>query len=119
MTDNQKIFNYLHKGDDKACWHERRDDNCKPCKWCKHAPQHRYADNPDYTTNNGFFLLLEGLRAKGFDVETRVFTECTAEIWQWTGSVPNPDLVTASHPDDIRIALQQATLALIEKDGEI
>jgi len=121
MIDNKAIFYYLNP---EGCWHEGLGDGtlarCEKCGefWTHTDREPGDWPNPDYTTEHGFFLLLEGLRAKGFDVDMRAFTECTAEIWQWVGAVPD-EVTYASHPDDIRLALAEAVMQLIPKDGEL
>jgi len=115
MIDNKAIFHYLNP---EGCWHEINEGK-NPCIKCGNDLEFGIGCyNPDYTTEHGFFLLLEGLRAKGFDVDMRAFTECTAEIWQWVGAVPD-EVTYASHPDDIRLALAEAVMQLIPKDGEL
>ena len=124
MIDNKAIFHYLNP---EGCWHEMKGGVLRPAR-CIHGCGLRLSINdwiacgkkvnPDYTTEHGFFLLLAGLRAKGFDVDMRAFTECTAEIWRWVGAVPD-EVTHASHPTDIRIALAEAVMELIPKDGEL
>lgn len=129
MTDNQKIFEYLHKGDDKACWHEFVEVGKKPVYFGRDEtsiPLYRCAcgeecsgivpDNPDYTTERGFFLLLEGLRAK--DGGYRVRLQMLKNGWAaWIFSAG--ELLAEATADTPHVALVQAVLALIEKDGEI
>lgn len=137
MSDtNKTIFQWLHKGDDKACWHEIRTwrkgsyGGIKfyevECSLCKNnfgreefQVEPKSSDfNPNYESNDGFFLLLEGLRAKGIRVRCNI-NGAMSNIEMWvTGQHALEHPKSKKFNIDIRIALVQAVLALIEKDGE-
>lgn len=117
IIDHKAIFHYLNP---EGCWHEWRSMGpdwgyrCgKDCGAISGSPR-----NPDYTTEHGFFLLLEGLRAKEFEVETHGLNEYTVEIWGWQESLPS-FRSDSTHSTDIRIALAEAVMKLIPKDGEL
>jgi len=84
MIDNKAIFHYLNP---EGCWHEANQKSIAvglkytSCIHCRTTMPVDYDDdyNPDYTTEHGFFLLLEGLRAKEFEVETHGLNEYTVE----------------------------------------
>ena len=112
MINNKAIFHYLNPGE---CWHERRDDNCKPCKWCKYSPQHRYTENPDYTTEHGFFLLLEGLTEKKFSVKTCTINGFAyVSLTSWSENLKNFYSAKGQSCENIRMALAKAVMQLIE-----
>ena len=115
MIDNKAIFHYLNP---EGCWHEINEGK-NPCIKCGSDLEFGIGCyNPDYTTEHGFFLLLEGLRAKEFEVETHGLNEYTVEIWGWQESLPS-FRSDSTHPDNIRIALAEAVMQLIPKDGEL
>lgn len=106
MIDNKKIFQWLNPD---ACWHEWDDAIERQCIHCD-AEWAVVDDNPCYDSNDGFFLLLDGLRAKGVNVD--MFNDNEPELILEWGSRTVCDMSA-----DIRIALAKATEALID-EGE-
>jgi hypothetical protein len=120
MIDNKAIFHYLNP---EGCWHEGLGDGtlarCEKCGefWTHTDREPGDWPNPDYTTEHGFFLLLEGLRAKGIGVGFR--RDPNGLCWIAELFEPTAIFKASVHPRNIRIALAEAVMQLIAKDGEL
>jgi len=134
MIDNKAIFHYLNP---EGCWHESGKTEagfptqvCVKCGFDAHDTLDRRSvimtleDHnrrwSDYDTNDGFFRLLEGLAKTGFDVSTGFSSQfAVAHITDWDSDRYHWHKVEGRKAEHIRIALAEAAMQLIPKDGEL
>lgn len=114
MIDNKAIFHYLNPD---GCWHEINEGK-NPCIKCGNDLEFGIGCyNPDYTTEHGFFLLLDGLKNVN-DGDLRVEVRQTSNIYIVRLKEFGRKLGLGIDAD-IRIALAEAVMELIPKDGEL
>jgi hypothetical protein len=124
MIDNKAIFYYLNP---EGCWHEGLGDGtlarCEKCGefWTHTDREPGDWPNPDYTTEHGFFLLLEGLRAKGIEVELSIEPNQLDYVTLYSPRKQDGSEQWWRSAEDAcpRIALAEAVMQLIPKDGEL
>ena len=118
MIDNKAIFHYLNP---EGCWHEINEGK-NPCIKCGNDLEFGIGCyNPDYTTEHGFFLLLEGLRAKGIEVELSIEPNQLDYVTLYSPRKQDGSEQWWRSAEDAcpRIALAEAVMQLIAKDGEL
>jgi len=127
MINNKKIFEWLNPN---GCWHRWRKYEVTGCQYgyifsrkeikCqKCSKSRRRNDNPVYTTEHGFFLLLSGIREKGFDWQLRGFKGgLRVKLWRPVRMYEKANYFYGDHQIDLYIALAEAVMELILKDGE-
>lgn len=119
MSDDQKIFKWL---DPDGCWHEvvavgHASFGCKLCGKPEDWSYREALDNPDYTSEAGFFLLLKGLTKRGYIVGTESHTaEHWANLEISVDAYSEPRQVARATADSLPAALCAAVLKLIEAE---
>ncbi len=102
------------------CWHEPNPKSIEvglkftPCVHCKELVRYDFDGhyNPDFYTANGFFQLLDWLDTKVNVHICKSRDRYSVELWY------DGDAVIYVESDDLRSALVNATLELIEKEKE-
>ncbi len=125
MDDNKRLFLWLNPD---GCYHEwgypisstgfkvkfRCQNKCGEAYFRSLMPS-----NPDYSTESGFFTLLDGLRAKGFGVELRHQSEnCLARLVKYADIDADYDLDSPQTfvADTLPQALFQAAIKVMESE---
>ncbi len=72
-NENKRLFEWLNPD---GCWHDIQSEvhNAGRIRRCQKCTTTEFEDNynPQYHTESGFFALLSGLRAKGFEITLEV-----------------------------------------------
>lgn len=123
MIDNKKIFKWLNPSN---CWHENIEKwESSPCKYCGLNPL-EIADssgnqelsllsnhNPNYTTSDGFLLLLDKLGKKRLVVKiSNIYPQYSVGIWLESELFSTPTAMVID--DNLCIALAKAVIQFIE-----
>jgi hypothetical protein len=120
VTDNEKLHAWLFP---EQCWHGdwkeqtyhgfRKKEVCGKCETSRY-----YAKNPDYSSKLGFHDLLDGLKAKGYQIRFGVSPdeEAGVGIQHWEGTGKKREMVYDSMvtADTLPAALYEAALKAME-----
>lgn len=111
-NDNKRLFEWLNPG---ACWHEKASTMGPTiCKHCKEPWPNVCNLNPDYSTESGFFALLDGLRAKGLVLEC----DSIADVWDVRLYLHDRLAlsIAKAHADTLPLALFNASIKAMEAE---
>lgn len=125
-NDNKRLFEWLNPD---GCWHKpmiagqgNSGRNWQCANGDCNADLGYQWDEPksiEYHTESGFFVLLSGLRAKGFEIECDSICQSRADGWDVRLYLHDVLAISnaKAHADNLPEALFKASLAALESEG--
>lgn len=120
MDDNKRLFEWLNPD---GCWHDfggEAEKDTEICAKCGYRITFIWGGtrdkvNPDYSTESGFFALLDGLEKKGWHYNL-LWDDCMPKdkrevfLWKTDGTS------VTDQADTLREALRQAAIKAMESE---